>query len=166
VRAWLITLAGAIWLLVAQPGVAHAEKGKDKPSSYQMVLPTEVELAVGSAQDIEIAIVPAEGYRVDQHGPVRIDLLPSDAGLLSIKKRSLRRRDAADKESAAPRFYVSIVGKSPGQGSLSLRYRFWLCRAKICLPIRGEASVPVEVLAPVAPDAGPIGAAPAAAIGL
>lgn len=161
-RVWLITLAGAIWLLSLQPGVAHAEKGKDESSSYQMVLPALLELAVGVAQDVEIAIVPAEGYRVDQHGPVRIDLLPSDAGLMSIKKRGLRRRDAADKESVAPRFDVPVVGKSPGQGSLAIRYRFWLCRAKICLPIRGAASVPVKVSAPAAPDQGPKGAAPAA----
>jgi hypothetical protein len=142
-------------------GWTQSSAGEKKAKvQYQFVLPQTLNLQVGGAQDLELAMVPVDGFRVDLHGPLRIDVEVKEPSHVAIKKRHLTRKDALDSQSEAPRFRVPVRAKSAGQESLSIRYRFWLCRSKICHPIAGEAELSVDVAEAPAPDAGIVGPSP------
>jgi hypothetical protein len=113
-------------------------KPKPKPS-YQVVFPVALDVQVGSTEVLELAVIPVDGFRVDLHGPVRITFQSGEEPRVAIKKPRLSRKDALDSQSEAPRFRVPLRGIRAGQERVSIRYRFWLCRSKICRPVRGKA---------------------------
>lgn len=131
-------------------------------SGYTFETPAQLNLEVGGSVELRLGISPAKGYRVDKNAPVRIELRQAKETGVSIKKSQLRRRDAVDAQSGAPHFLLPIVGGKAGRESLAVAYRFWLCRAKICRPIRGEASITLIVDEPSVPDGGPLEAPPMA----
>ena len=139
-------------LVPAAEGAASGESRAGK-SNYQFKVPSSLVIGKGSVQELAIAIVPNAGFRVAGDGPLRIDFHLPSTGELAIKKKRLSRRDAGNKTGEAPRFQVPVRGQSAGLVTLVIHYRFWLCRAKICWPIRGKTSVEVEVQAPP-PSAG------------
>ncbi len=158
-RSGLLGLACAGWLLAV--GASHA-LAQSKPATprHEFQVPAELVINEGESEELALAIVPSEGFRVDANGPLRIDLRLASETKLAIKKRRLRHRDATSKGGATSRFSVAVRGRRPGHETLEIAYRFWLCRAKICWPVRGVASLNVEVLAPPvaevgADDAGP-----------
>ena len=139
-----------------------AELRGEKRASYSFEAPAELSFEVGTSADLFLTISPAKGFRVNKNAPVRIELHQVEESRVSTKKSLLRRRDAVDAESHVPRFRVPLVAKSVGSEILVLRYRFWLCRAKICRPVRGEASVGLSLSEAHMPDGGPLDAAPTA----
>lgn len=120
------------------------DNAKPKPS-YRVVFPVALELQVDSAADLDLAVIPVDGFRVDLHGPVRIAFEQGEPGHVAIKKRQLSRRDALDPQSEAPRFRVPVRGIRAGHERVSIRYRFWLCRSKICRPVRGKVVITARV---------------------
>lgn len=149
-------------LFIAVLCVRPAELRGEAKGSYSFEAPAELSFEVGTSADLSLAISPAKGFRVDKNAPVRIELRQADESRVSIKKSLLRRRDAVDAKSDGPRFRVPLMAKSVGTEVLVLRYRFWLCQAKICHPIRGEAIVGLSLSEAHMPDGGPLDAAPAA----
>lgn len=138
-RGWLILLSALTTCLVG--GVADAET---KPG-YQAAIPKTVEVQVGQEANLPIALVPADEYHIDKNGPLRIELALAAQSAVRIKKRKLRRSDAMDASSGVPRFVVPVLGHRAGQETLTVRFRFWLCRAKICRPVKGSTLVKVNV---------------------
>jgi hypothetical protein len=75
-----------------------------------------------------------------------LDLAP-DAGL-AVKRRRLGRGDAVDPDADAPRFSIAVHAAAPGDYTLKLHLRFWLCGKQTCRPIDARRSVAVTVAAP------------------
>jgi hypothetical protein len=156
---WLIAV-GALALLILEGASGLRAEGQKTRPSHRVVIPETVEVALEATVPVSLALVPGEGFHIDRNGPLRIDLSTGQGGGLKIKKGRLRWSDAVDSSSLEPRFLVPIQGSRVGQESMTIEYRFWLCRAKICQPIRGSREMKVQVRAP-ALDGGPGDAAPA-----
>lgn len=147
-------VAAALLLLASSAAESQAgDKAKPKPS-YRVVFPAAMELQVGSTEVLELAVIPVDGFRVDLHGPVRITFQSGESPHVTIKKPRLSRKDALDPQSEAPRFRVPVRGIGAGQERVSIRYRFWLCRSKICRPVRGKAVLTALVKEAPPPDEG------------
>jgi hypothetical protein len=127
----------------------EAARADDQPD-LRLVMPGSVEVSLGARVPVSVALVPGEEFRIDRNGPLRIDLKVAEGSGLKLKKRRLRWSDAVDK---SPRFVIPIEGSRVGQESLSIEYRAWVCRAKICRALRGSGAIQVEVKA-APPEAG------------
>ena len=163
---WLILLGfillGALAASAAnETSSAFADEVEGKVA-YRAVIPEAAIAEVGNVEEISIALVPADGFHIDPNGPMRIDLSLAQDSAVRIKKRNLRRRDAVDAGSEAPRFVVPMIGDRTGQETLTVSFRFWLCRTRICRPVTGSAAMKVDVRAAQAPDGGSSDAGPAA----
>lgn len=150
---WLILLGALTLLTLLEVGKLRAEE----PATHRVVIPETIDVEVGTKVPVSVAFVPAEGFHIDRKGPLRIDLSAGQESGLKFKKSRLRWSDAVDRSSREPRFLIPIEGQRAGQETVKLDYRLWLCRAKICQPVRGSRSMQVQVKAPEpAPgDAGP-----------
>lgn len=129
------------WLavvLLCAPAEAQRDPGWD------VRVAERVELAVGASAPLAIAVAVDRGLTVSKDAAVIIDLAPDDG--VGVKKRRLGRGDAVDPEADAPRFAVALRGDAPGEHTVRLHIRFWLCRSKTCRPIdvRREAHVSVR----------------------
>ena len=142
VRCWL-----GLAVLVCAPAEAQREPGWD------LRVAERVEVAVGQAAPLTIALAVDRGLTVSKDAAVIVDLAP-DAGL-TVKKKRLGRGDAVDPDADAPRFAINIRGDTPGDHVVRLHVRFWLCGTRSCRPIdvRRVATVAVAALTPPA-DAG------------
>ena len=149
---WLVpaVLAAAL----GAPAVAQGDPGWD------VRVPERIDVAVGQAAPLSIAIAVDRGLTVSKDAAVILDLA-LDAGA-SVKKRRLGRGDAMDPDADAPRFVVPVRGDDPGDHAVRLHLRFWLCGARACRPIdvRRTATISVAAQTPK-PDAGIHGGAPA-----
>jgi hypothetical protein len=142
--------AAAAWLAIAlaDPGASG------RPADWKLVAPARVELAPGAAGVVEIEVVPDGGRRVSRDGPLRLDVKAGEGVVIAGRKR-LGLGDAVDPGAAAPKFAVKVTGDSPGSYAVDVTVRFWLCARQSCKPVRGAATVAVDVVAPPMPDAAP-----------
>ncbi|MGE0546021.1 MAG: hypothetical protein AB7O24_14240 [Kofleriaceae bacterium] len=116
----------------------HAQR----PPGWEVRVPEQLEIAVGAAGQLEIALAVDRGLAVSKDGSVIIDLTPDAA--ITIKKRRLGRSDAVDPGADAPRFAIPVRAQPTGDYSLKLRVRFWLCGAHACRPIDTQRIVKVS----------------------
>ncbi|MEZ4400247.1 MAG: hypothetical protein R3B06_09520 [Kofleriaceae bacterium] len=157
-RAVVTALAVATGWGAAGCGVAGAQ-----PRDYELRIGEVAPLEPGAVAALSVALVPGPGRTVSAEGPVRLTVT-SDAGVTVLRRR-LARRDAADPAAEAPRFDVKLRAVDPGPHQVTVAAEFWLCARRTCRPIRTTKAVTVAVQAP-AIDAGvdaPIDAGPDAA---
>jgi hypothetical protein len=148
----------AIVAIVAAIGAALVHGRADADDPGWEVRAGDVALAVGAAGAVSLTIAPAAGRIVSADGPVRVDVVAADDGI-AVPRRRYGRRDAADPAADAPRFDLKVRALAPGDHDLAIDVRFWLCGARVCVPVRAQRTVTVHVAAP--PDAAPPDAAPA-----
>ena len=117
----------------------------------------DLALASGGAGAVSLTIAPAAGKTVSADGPVRVDVVAADDGI-AVPRRRYTRKDAADPAADAPRFDLKVRALAAGDHDLAIDVRFWLCGARICLPVRARRTVTIHVAAP--PDAMPPDAMP------
>jgi hypothetical protein len=136
----------AVALVACAPADAQREPGWD-------VRVTErVELAIGQAASLTIALAVDRGLAVSKDAAVILDLAPDDG--VTVKKRRLGRGDAVDPDADAPRFAIAIRGEAPGDHAVRVHVRFWLCGARSCRPIDVQRVAIIAVAAATAGDAG------------
>lgn len=148
-------LAAACATALAACATAHA----DDPG-FEVRIGAVDPLAPGDGAAISVALVPGPGRTISADGPVRVAADAPEG--LALPRRRFLRRDAADPAADAPRFDVRVKARAPGDHTVALDVRFWLCRVKTCRPIAVRREVVVHVEAPPI-DAGvdaPVDAAP------
>ena len=136
-RRWL----GALGLAM---GVC-APAGAQRDAGWDVRVVERIEVAVGQAAPLAIAVAVDRGLTVSRDAAVIVDLAPDDG--VTVKKRRLGRGDAVDPEADAPRFAAPVRGDSPGAHEVRLRVRFWLCRSRTCRPIDVRRITTVSVVA-------------------
>jgi hypothetical protein len=152
-RRWLTRSCAAAALAVAI-GLAFAARADD--ASFELRA-ADATVVVGAQAAISLTIVPAAGKTVSHDGPLRVELAPDDG--LGVTRKRYGRHDAADPAADAPRFDLKVKGLSPGDHTLDVDVRFWLCGAKVCRPERTHRAIVVHVTSPAPPDAAPPDAA-------
>jgi hypothetical protein len=136
---------------VALAAVGACSSARADDPGYELRVTDDVTIELGSSTAISVAIVPAAGRTVSGDGPVRVGVTGPDA--LGLPRRRYGRKDAADPAADAPRFDIKVKARDAGDHRLTLDVRFWLCGARVCLPIATSRTVTVHVPAPVPIDA-------------
>jgi hypothetical protein len=124
---------------------------------WEVRVPERVELVLGEAAALPIAVAVDRGLAVSRDAPVIVDLVGPG---LALKKTRLGRADAVDPGADAPRFAVPLRPPAAGDFAIKVRIRLWLCSGRTCRPldVRREAKVVVAPVAPApAPAPGPAG---------
>jgi hypothetical protein len=129
----------ALLLVAALVAPASAQR----TPGWELKVPERIEVAVGEAATLPIAIAIDRGLTVSKDAPVIVTLAP-DPGVV-IKKRRLGRADAVDPEADAPRFAIPVRGDTAGEHVVRLHVKLWLCGGKVCKPleIRRQTSIVV-----------------------
>lgn len=136
-------LAFAAVVLFAATGDAQPNAGWD------LRIPERVELAAGAGGTLPIALAVDRGLSISKDAGIVVDLAPE--GAVSVKKRRLGRNDAVDPDADAPRFAVALRADHPGDFTLKVRLRFWVCGQKVCRPVEARRTVAIAVGAPATP---------------
>jgi hypothetical protein len=120
----------------------------------------------GERAQVSLEVAPGEGLTIHAGAPLRVSLTVEPDGAITLPRRRLRRRDAADPRAGAPRFDLPFVAVRAGTHQLVAEVRFWLCRRRTCWPVRDKVAISVTVGAPpVAPGAESTPGAPTGARG-
>ena len=135
----------AVVLLLLATG-AHAER----EAGWELRVAERTEVAAGATAPLALAIAVDRGLTVSKDAPVIVDLDP-DPGA-TVKKKRLGRGDAVDPDADAPRFTVAVRGEAPGDHTLRVRVRFWLCGARRCRPVEASRVTTSAVPEPQAPN--------------
>ena len=145
----------AVVLAPASPAGAQREPG------WEVRIPERIDVVLGGAAVLPIAIAVDRGLAVSKDAPVIVDL--AGAGL-GIRKPRLGRADAVDPGADAPRFAVPLRPPAAGELSVRVQIRLWLCSSRVCRPLelRREAKVVVAPAPPPAPPAPPAPGPPSA----
>ena len=150
-----ILVAAAAWIAIALADPGAGSGAAARPADWKLVAPARVELAPGVAGVMEIEVVPQGGRRVSRDGPLRLDVKPGEGVTVGGGRKRLGLGDAVDPGAAAPKFAVKVMGDKPGSYAVEVGVRFWLCARQSCKPVRGAATVAVDIVAPPMPDAAP-----------
>jgi hypothetical protein len=141
-------VAAAVVLAAAVVAVAPRAEAQREPG-WEVRIPDRVDVVLGEAGVLSIAIAVDRGLAVSKDAPVIVDLAGPGLG---IKKPRLGRADAVDPGADAPRFAVPLRPPAAGDFAVKVRLRLWLCGSKVCRPldVRREAKIAVAP-APAAP---------------
>ncbi len=137
-------LALSIALLLV-PATAAA----DEP--WRITVPDAVDAEVDAAGAVSLGIAAREGYTISRTGPLQIDLTAEPPAALTLPRRRLSRRDAADAQAEAPRFDLRFKARAEGDHRLTASVRFWLCARRTCRPVASSAAVTVRARRPAPP---------------
>ncbi|NVB82320.1 MAG: hypothetical protein HOV81_28325 [Kofleriaceae bacterium] len=118
-------------------------------AGWELKVPERVELTAGAGGTLPIALSLDRGLTISKDAGIVVDLAPE--GAVSVKKRRLGRNDAVDPDADAPRFAVALRADTPGDFTLKLKLRFWVCGTKVCRPAEARRTVAIAVAAPPTP---------------
>lgn len=141
-------VAAGVALALGACAPAHAED-----PAYEVRVAAEQTIELGTTGALSVALVPGPGRSISHDGPIRLSATISAEDALGLPRRRFNRRDAADPAADAPRFDVRVKARAPGDHTVALDLRFWLCQRKTCQPVVLHRDVVVHVPAPVI-DAG------------
>jgi hypothetical protein len=120
-------------LLVGASGFATPD-----PYRFRIDVPPARQGQFGTAT---IAVVPADGYRLNAARRVELQLLSSGEGLVvDPEGRETRRLDEGGAE-----FAIRFKARTPGEKSFRASLRFEVCDAAECLPQAETVSFGVNV---------------------
>ena len=129
----------ALALFVAAPAEAQRSPG------WELKLAERVELTAGAPGSLSIALAVDRGLSISKDAGITIDLAPASA--IQIKRRRLGRADAVDPDADAPRFAIALRSDTPGDHTMRVHIRFWLCGQKVCRPVEARRNVAITVAA-------------------
>ena len=137
----------ALLLLAVLVAPASAQRSP----GWELKVPERIEVTIGQAATLPIAIAIDRGLTVSKDAPVIVTIQP-DPGVV-IKKRRLGRADAVDPEADAPRFAIPVRGDTAGEHAVKLHVKLWLCGGKVCKPleIRRQSTIVVTPAGQPAP---------------
>jgi hypothetical protein len=124
-------------------------------AGWEVRVPDRIEIALGEAGVLAVAIVLERGLSVSRDAPVIIDLRarrvaapPGAAPGLTLKRPRLGRSDAVDPAADAPQFAVPLRPAAAGEYAVAVHARMWVCGARTCRPAEARREVRVVVAAP------------------
>jgi hypothetical protein len=129
------------WSLLVVGLTASATASAEPNPGYQVRLAERVDVTVGAASPLSVAVAPNQGLTISRDAPMRIAIAPSPG--LDVNKRRLSRSDAADPAADSPRFELNLRAAEPGDHAVAIDLAFWLCGRAVCRPIRVTRSVEV-----------------------
>lgn len=130
-------------LLVLALLLAAAPAAADR---WKLEVPERIELVAGAGGALPIALQLERGLRVSKDAAIIVDLAPDAA--IGVKRRRLGRTDAVDPDADAPRFSVALRADTPGDFTVRVHLRFWVCGQKVCRPAEARRNVAVMVASP------------------
>jgi hypothetical protein len=139
----------ALAALALSLSLARAPRAAAQPPGWEVRVPDRIEVLLGDAGVLPIAVAVDRGLSVSRDAPVIVDLVGAGLGL---RKPRLVRADAVDPGADAPRFAVALRPAVAGELPVKVRIRLWLCAARTCRPldVRREAKVVVSAPPPAA----------------
>ncbi len=123
--------------------VASVRVEAQPTAGWDLRIPERVELAAGAGGTLPIALAVDRGLSISKDAGIVVDLAPE--GAVSVKKRRLGRNDAVDPDADAPRFAVALRADTPGDFTMKVKLRFWVCGQKVCRPVEARRTVAVAV---------------------
>jgi hypothetical protein len=142
-------IRGGVLVLAAAVLAAAAAEAQRQPG-WEVRVPERIELAPGASGALAISIAVDRGLTVSKDGAVIVDLSAPPG--VTLRKRRLGRGEAVDPEADAPRFAVPIRATEPGEHTIKVRTRFWLCGGRSCRPIDVRRTAVVVVAPPPPPS--------------
>ncbi len=127
---------------------------------WRITIPDAVDAEIDAAAAVSLSIAPREGYTISRDGPLLIDLAATPADAVTLPRRRLQRRDAADAQADAPRFDLRFKARREGDHRLDVSLRFWVCARRTCRPVRAQRAVTIRARPPAPPPAPSPGPAP------
>ena len=125
--------------------VAMARADAQRAAGWNVHVPERIELVAGSGGTLPIEIALDRGLAVSRDAGIVLDLAADSA--IAIKRRRLGRSDAVDPGADAPRFAVALRSDTPGDFTIRVHLRFYVCGAKVCRPVDARRNVAVAVAA-------------------
>lgn len=136
-KALLASLSLGLSLALAAPALA------DEAPVYRIdVSKSTTSVKAGAKGTLALHIAPAEGYKVNEKGPLQLKL-DAPAGL-SLEKASLGRKDATGTPTS-PEFACGFTAKE--KGAITVNAQFIICdtAGTICEMKREKLTVAVDV---------------------
>jgi hypothetical protein len=129
-----VTRALLVLLLIAQTAPAQG---------WEVRIPDKVEVTLGEAATLPIAIAVDRGLVISKDAPVIVDVTATG---VTAKKPRLGRPDAVDPEADAPRWAVPLKTTAAGEHVVKIRLRMWLCGGRSCRPldVKRQATIVVS----------------------
>lgn len=140
---WCARSGWATWALVGLIAVIGRPAAAQREPGWDLRVADRIEVAAGATAVLTIALAVDRGLTVSKAADVIIDLELQPG--LAVKKRRLGRSDAVDPEADAPRFAINLRAEAPGDHTVRLHARFWLCRSKTCRPIDVQRTTTITV---------------------
>ena len=134
-----MTRAIILALLIAH--TAHAQ-------GWEVRIPDKVEVTLGEAATLPIAIAVDRGLVISKDAPVIVDVTATG---VTTRKPRLGRAEAVDPEADAPRWEVPLKTTAAGEHVVKIRLRMWLCGGRSCRPldVKRQATIVVTGQKPV-----------------
>src|SRR6188768_2592968 len=104
-------------------------------AGYQISLPERVDAVQGERTVVSLTLSPDPGGEISRTGPLVVQLAAEPEAAFELPKRRYQRADAADAKADAPRFELVARALQPGNHTLHVSVRFWLCRRHTCRPV-------------------------------
>lgn len=124
-------------IVAAQP----TEENVDKKYTIDFTETTK-DVEKGKRGLFAMHIKAAEGYKVSQDAPLKIQLASSG---LDLQKKTLKSKDATEKKWTSPRFAVRFGADEPGEQKIDVDAVFFVCDEKICERKKEKMTVAVKV---------------------
>jgi hypothetical protein len=144
-------MRAAVFLALGALALAAAPAAAQQPG-WEIRVPERVEVILGEPAALPIAIAVDRGLTVSRDAPVIVDLAGTGVGL---KKTRLGRADAVDPGADAPRFAVALRPGGPGDFTVKVRIRLWVCGGRACRPLDVRREVKVVAVDPPEPSRDP-----------
>lgn len=128
--------------LAVLPGAAAAEE--EAKTFVLDVSETTAKVAKGERGTLAVHIRPAEGYKINEKGPLRLSLSAPEA--IALDKQQLGRADATGKETS-PAFACGFEGKAAAEAPVTIDAMFVVCdtAGTICEMKKEQVQVAVKV---------------------
>lgn len=136
----IVMTAALGWALAAGTPAA-----KDDAKNYSVdVSGTTDKVQVGSKGKVAIHLRPGKGYKVNEKGPLKLEL--SGTEILALEKSKLVRSDAQGKVTS-PKFACGFDAQKQGKDTITVDATFVLCDVKgtICEMKKERVEVAVRV---------------------
>ena len=145
---------------LAALALGHAGRAEAQLPGWEVRVPERIDVVLGEAGVLPIAIAVDRGLSVSRDAPVIVDLAGPGLGL---RRPRLGRADAVDPGADAPRFAVALRPTAAGELIARVRIRLWLCGGRACRPLDVRREAKVVVAGPPPAPAAPLPGAPSPA---
>lgn len=137
-RGLIISLA----LVTSLAGIALA---RHDAHDYRIMLASSDNAHVGDSRSLSLTISAQPGYVISRQGPLLVTLATRPDSGVSVPRQRYLRQHAADSRADSPRFDLYYKALRPGQYTMNVELRFWVCGSVTCRPVRTTRAVRLDI---------------------